>query len=211
MSSVKKYGPTWRIRWDAGVKPDSKRLQRSKGGFKTKREAEAALKLRLAEVARGQVVDVSKLRTADFLMSWLASRRNIRSSTRRSYEGHIRVHLIPHIGHIPLPSLRADHLDAMYAALLAEVPGRQTLGIATVRRVHATLRTALNTAVRRRILPYSPAGQVELDAEPVRERAVWTPADLDSFLTAAARDRLGAAYHLLAMTGMRRGECCGLR
>ncbi len=211
MSSVKKYGPTWRIRWDAGVKPDGKRLQRSKAGFKTKKEAEAALQLRLNEAALGQVVDVSKLKTADFLLSWLESRRNIRSSTRRSYEGHIRVHLLPHIGHIPLPSLRANHLDAMYSALLAKAPGRRTPSIATVRRVHATLRTALNSAVRRRLLPYSPASQVELEAEPVREREVWTPAELDVFLTGVAQDRLGAAYHLLAMTGMRRGECCGLR
>lgn len=76
--------------------------------------------------------------------------------------------------------------------------------------MHATLRTALNSAYRRRLIPYNPAGQVELDAEPTREREVWTPAELATFLAVAAADRLGAAYHLLAMTGMRRGECCGL-
>lgn len=39
---------------------------------------------------------------------------------------------------------------------------------------------------------------------------MWTPAELATFLAVAAADRLGAADHLLAMTGMRRGECCGL-
>jgi integrase len=142
--------------------------------------------------------------------SWLDSKRSIRASTHRSYEGHIRVHIIPHIGAIPLASLRADHLDAMYASIRAGVQ-RPSPGIATIRRVHATLRTALNGAYRRRLIPYNPAGQVELDAEPVRERDVWTPSQLATFLAHASGDRLGAALHLIAFTGIRRGECCGLR
>lgn len=207
--SVKRYGPTWRIRWDVGVGADGKRVQRSRAGYATRKDAEKALKERLAEVERGQLLDVSKLTVADYLTGWLESKRNIRSSTRRSYEGHIRVHVIPHIGQVPLPSLRADHLDAMYAAIRNGSSGKAP-GIATVRRVHATLRTALNAAYRRRLIPYNPAGQVELDPEPVRERDVWTPSQLSQFLDVASQDRLGAAYQVLAMTGMRRGECCGL-
>ena len=38
--TVEKYGNTWRIRYEAGLKPDGKRDQRSKAGFKTKREAQ---------------------------------------------------------------------------------------------------------------------------------------------------------------------------
>jgi hypothetical protein len=147
--SVKRYGPTWRIRWDAGTKPDGTRIQRSKGGFATRKDAEKALKIKLSEVERGQVLDVSKVTVGAYLTGWLESKRNIRPSTRRSYEGHIRVHVVPHIGQVPLLLLRADHLDAMYAAIL-EGALRPAPGIATVRRVHATLRTGLNAAYRRR-------------------------------------------------------------
>ena len=111
--SVKKYGPTWRLRWEAGTKPDGTRRQRSKGGYTTKKDAEKALREREAEVARGLVFDPSTVTVADYLNGWLDSKRSIRCSTRRSYEGHIRVHIIPQIGQVTLLALRADHLDAM--------------------------------------------------------------------------------------------------
>lgn len=206
-AAPKKYGPTWRIRWDAGIKPDGSRRQLSEGGFKTKREAELALRERLDEVERGMALDSRKMRVEDYLAQWLESKRSIRSSTRRAYEGHVRVHLNPHIGKIPLRSLRAEHLDSMYSAIRTS---DRPPSVATMRRIHATLRGALNTAFKRRLIPFNPANQVELPPEPLAERAVWSFAEVDAFLTLAKRDRLGAAYHLLATTGMRRGECCGL-
>jgi integrase len=208
--SVKRYGPTWRIRWDAGTNADGSRRQRSKAGYPTRKDAETALRQRMEEVRRGQVLDAGKITVGEFLDGWLESKRNIRASTYRSYEGHIRVHVTPHIGSIHLAALRADHLDAMYASIRSGTL-RPAPSIATIHRVHATLRTALNSAYRRRLIPYNPAGQVELDAEPVRERDIWTPSQLSTFLQHATGDRLGAALHLIAFTGIRRGECCGLR
>lgn len=39
----------------------------------------------------------------------------------------------------------------------------------------------------------------------------WTPAELAVFLTAAAEDERFPLYRLTGMTGLRRGEVCGLR
>lgn len=208
--SVKKYGPTYRIRWDAGEKPNGSRYQRSKGGFLTKRAAEEALREQLELVRQGLSLDASKITIGEFLTSWLASKADVRETTRRSYAGHIRVYLIPHIGSVPLRSLRADHLDRMYEQIRLGAL-RPAPGPATVRRVHATLRTALNDAYKRRFISFSPAGQVGLPQEPTRQRAIWTPAELSTFLVSCRDDRLGPAFRLIAMTGLRRGECCGLR
>ena len=41
--------------------------------------------------------------------------------------------------------------------------------------------------------------------------AVWTPAQTAAFLNAIRGHRLYAAYHLIALRGLRRGEACGLR
>jgi integrase len=41
--------------------------------------------------------------------------------------------------------------------------------------------------------------------------AVWTPAQTAAFLDAIAGHPLSAAFHLIAMRGLRRGEACGLR
>lgn len=209
-AAPKKYGSTWRIRWDAGIKPDGTRKQLSAAGFKSKKDAEHALRERLDEVERGMAFDTRKVTVEQYLAQWLESKRGIRASTARAYEGHIRVHLNPHIGKLSLFALRADHLDALYTAIRQSEGGRAP-SIATTRRVHATLRAALNSALKRRLIPFNPANQVELPREPVAERAVWSFSQVNAFLAAAKDDRLGAAYHLLAMTGMRRGECCGLK
>lgn len=48
-----------------------------------------------------------------------------------------------------------------------------------------------------------------LKAEPL-EHAVWTADQLSSLLEATASDALSPMWHLIAMTGMRRREVCGL-
>jgi integrase len=44
-----------------------------------------------------------------------------------------------------------------------------------------------------------------------REMKTWTAEQLEAFLTFTAEDRLHALWQLLALTGMRRSEACGLR
>ena len=208
--TVEKYGTSWRIRYEAGVLPNGKRDQRSKAGFPTKREAQEALHEALEQIRRGVVADVRRLTVERYLTDWLEGKRKLRPSTRRSYESHIRVYLIPALGHLKLSALRADHLDAMYAAI-RRGDTRKAPSAATVRRVHATVSSALTTAYRRRLISHNPAGQVELETAPRNVRAVWTPVQLAAFLRHASGDRLGAAYHLVGSTGLRRGELCGLR
>jgi integrase len=208
--TVEKYGNSWRIRYEVGLKPNGKRDQRSKAGFKTKREAQEALSEALEQVRRGAVADVRGLTVGTYLTSWLDGKRKLRPSTRRAYESHIRVYLVPTIGHVRLSALRADHLDAMYETIRSGAL-RKAPSAATIRRLHATLHSALATAYKRRLIAHNPAGQVELEAAPRNARAVWSPSDLATFLQHVAADRLGAAYHLVAATGLRRGELCGLR
>ena len=51
---------------------------------------------------------------------WLAGRRTIRKSTRRSYEAHVRLYLKPHLGHLPIDRLRVVHIAAMFDAIDAD-------------------------------------------------------------------------------------------
>jgi len=134
------------------------------------------------------------------------SKRKLRPSTRRAYESHIRVYLVPTIGHLRQSALRADHLDAMYETVRSGGL-RKPPSAATVRRLHATLHSALATAYKRRLITHNPAGQVELEPAPRNGRSVWTPSELATFLQHAADDRLGAAYHRVAATGLRGGSC----
>lgn len=80
-------------------------------------------------------------------------------------------------------------------------------------RVFATLRAALNSAVRRRELARNPCDQVEtVPATRVQRVDVpWTLAQLTAFLGEIVGERLAALFALAVMSGMRRGELCGLR
>lgn len=208
--TVQKYGSSWRIRYDAGYHPDGRRRQVSKGGFRTRREAEEALTEVRERVRTGVFTDAGKLTVAAYLDQWLAGKAKLRPSSARSYESHVRIYLKPLIGQLRLADLRATHLDAMYAQIRSAPRGRP-LSPTTIRRVHATLHSALESAYRRRLIGLNPAGQVELVPVTTTHRQIWTPTQLASFLDHAAGDRLYALYHLVAFTGLRRGEACGIR
>jgi integrase len=148
----------------------------------------------------------------DYLTSWLAGRRALRPSTRLAYEIHLRKHLEPHLGDIPLALLSLDDIERMYLAL-AVTRGRdgQLLTAATIRRIHATLMSALTSAVRRGVLERNPAEHVEPPRAIAPRMRVWTADQLAPFLDVAGRDSSQPLFLLLALTGVRRGEAIGLR
>ncbi len=100
----------------------------------------------------------------------------------------------------------------MFDAIVAGNPGRERpVGPTTPHRIRASLRAALNGAMRQRLLNLNVAALVEL---PTAERPavrVWSGEQLGAFLDASADDRLAALYHVIAYLGLRRGEACGLR
>ena len=119
-------------------------------------------------------------------------------------------YLVPHLGQIRLLELRAHHLDRMYANITVGLRGRP-LSPSTIRRIHGVLRSALNTAVKRRLTPYNPAEHIEFAPENPKRPKPWTPEQSQAFLQHVAEDRLANLYHLMLVTGMRRGETVGLR
>jgi integrase len=187
-----------------------KRRQLKRGGFATKAAAEAALDDVRRRLGTGFEID-DKETVGQWLESWFEGKRMLRATTARNYRGHITTYLLPHLGDIPLEKLRASHISLMYRDIEASnVSRRQPVGPTTMRRIHATLRAALNAAVRQQRLTINPAVHVEL-LPPTRPRVrPWEPAELGTFLDFAAADRLGALYELIAMTGLRRGEAIGL-
>jgi integrase len=127
----------------------------------------------------------------------------LRPTTERSYRRHLRDHLVPQLGRLRLRDLRPGHVEAMLRTVHA--------GPSTVRRVHATLRSALSDAKRRRLVSYNAAVDVALPKAARPKVQPWEPAELGRFLDHAAGDRLGVLYEVMAATGLRRGEACGLR
>ncbi|MCW2601690.1 MAG: Integrase [Frankiales bacterium] len=215
---------TWLYRVDLGPGPDAngiyqKRRPMYKSGFRTKREAQEALDRVRASKADGATFGLSRLTVAQYLEAWLAEKVEsgaLAPATARSYRAHLDLYFVPMLGDRLLIELRAEHIAAMYAAIRAGNAARkkakkQEVGPATIRRIHATLSSALNSAVKRRTIPYNPAVHVDLPKVSRPKVSPWQPAELGRFLDFAATDRLGAMFEVMAFAGLRRGEAVGLR
>ncbi len=125
-----------------------------------------------------------------------------------------RRYIKPHLGDVMLTKLTPLHLERLYRTLMAEGgKNGRPLSPKTVLRVHRVIRKAIGDAERKGILQRNVARLADKPsiAQLDTERPAWTPEELRTFLAAAESDELFALYRLAALTGMRRGELCGLR
>lgn len=125
----------------------------------------------------------------------------------------MKVHLVPALGSVRLQRLSGDLLTALYADLLEH--GRRdgkALSPRSVRYLHAIIRRALSDARRWGLVVRNVADQAD-PPRPDRNREamrVWSAGQVRTFLEHVRHDRLYGLWLLLATTGMRRGEACGL-
>lgn len=208
----KPYG-SYIVVHDAPRAEDGRRRQVSKS-FGTKREAEAYLASATKAVHDGSYVAESKITTAQYLRDWIKTKAEAerRATTLRSYQGHLDQYLIPALGAVPLKALRHTHVQRMVSDILAGNASRpRPVGPATMRRIMATLNSAMNAAVKARLIRHNPAQFVELAAGERPAVTVWAPEQVGQFLDAIQGERLAAYFHLVAYAGLRRGEGLGLR
>ncbi len=210
LNCPKKHG-SWSYIADVGVDPvTGKRKQDKRGGFPTQDAAQEALTELLARVARNEYVPDARITVGEWLTAWIDEREQTgrnRPSTIEAYRSHIRLYLVPKLGRIKLRELRAGHVQKLVNELQ---DGRKG---ATVQRIHATLCSALATAVKRGLIASNPASRalMELPEAPRPKVSVWEPQELGAFLDAVAAHPLAALFELISATGLRRGEALGLR
>jgi hypothetical protein len=126
--------------------PSGQRRRVRRGGFASRSAAVAALEA-LGGPAAGPVRGMT---SGEWLQRWLASRVSLRASTSRGYAAHVRGYLVPYLGGIPLAELSPGDVQAMFTAIIrGEAALGHPVSAATLRRIHATLRAALNGAVAR--------------------------------------------------------------
>jgi integrase len=131
---------------------------------------------------------------------------SLRPSTYEGYKLDVR-RVTERIGERRLQSLTPAMLTRLYGELGEHLAPR------TVRGVHTVLRHALADAVDWQQLPRNPADRAKppslASIEDMLPRT-WSASELDRFLGHIAADRLAAAWRVLALTGLRRGELLGL-
>jgi Arm DNA-binding domain/Phage integrase, N-terminal SAM-like domain len=195
--SVRKRGSTWT--WYLDVDPNpltGRRRQQTKGGFKTRKECEAALRQAIADQRGGTLAKPSQRTIAGFLVDeWLpAVKPKLRASTWASYRTNTNAHVVPVLGEVKLQGLSPTQLNLFYAHLLEDGRRRGGGGLSpkTVRNIHVMLHRALKDAVRWGYLPRNAADAVDPPVGRSAERHVWTPDQLGAFLEHVRADRLYA-------------------
>jgi integrase len=224
---TRKRGRSWTALWDGPVKvdPDTgaiKRSQKSKGGFRTQKEAQAFLNETLPRVAAGTYIEASAEPLLSFMLGWLnriESNAEVKSGTSARYRQLVRQYIEPRdIGSVPLGRLTPTQISGLYAELERcsdpkckhEAPEKCTgLAAGTRRLLHAALRRALNDAVGLELLTRNPAARIKAPRVADTRVTSWTAGELRRFLAHVEHDRLSALWRLAATTGMRRGELLG--
>lgn len=211
--AVARYDSGWGYRVEGPPDPATgKRRQHWKQGFRTKREAEDALKAFIAESQKGPLVDRSKATLGEYLDEWVELQADrLRPSTLHSYRVVIaRINATAR--RVKLQALTPLEIEKLYKAL-GESGGRDGRGLApkTVKNTHVVLRKALADAERLGLVARNAAGAARAPTIVRREHRTWSSEELREFLNALKGERLRPAFVLLGTTGMRRGEVLGLR
>ncbi|MEX2324056.1 MAG: site-specific integrase [Acidimicrobiia bacterium] len=197
---------------------DGKRRQKWHGAFATRREAEAARAKIIHDMNLGIYVEPSSLTLSGWVRDhWLPTMRSrVKPSTFDSYRRNLELHVLPRLGGLRLSRLTPVMLNGIYADLLTDghLKADRGLSAKTARYIHTILHKALADAVDAGLVAVNVAARAKPPrprSAPASEIKAWKPAELRAFLEMVEGHRLEAAWHLIAMTGMRRGEVLGLR
>ncbi|MEK4773433.1 Arm DNA-binding domain-containing protein [Bacillus sp. FSL M8-0139] len=166
MASFRKRNNKWeyRIRY----KEMGKYKETSKGGFKTKKEAQLAAAKVEAQLAKGMNVSNKQLTFNDYMYDWLETYKKdiVSPRTYKAYEKNIRLYILPTFGSIKLQDLTRVHYQKFINTLL------QKFSKKTVELIHITMHNALETAITElEILSRNPTNKVRMKEQQVTNKS----------------------------------------
>ena len=210
---IKRGSRTWLVRIFVGRHPETgKRRYTSKTIRGTKKDAQAYLNAKLREKDLGTFVEPSSATLNEYLDRWLedAARAKLRERTYKEYEAVLRRYVRARMGEMKLKDVKALTIQSLYSELV-----EGGLGAPSIRKLHVVLSSSLDQAVRWGMLPFNPAGSVQVprSRRGPRERQirVLSPQEAKFFLEAARGTRHGVLFSFAMATGMRPGEYLALQ
>ncbi|MDM8365925.1 tyrosine-type recombinase/integrase [Bacillus thuringiensis] len=214
MASFRKRNDKWeyRIRY----KEMGKYKETSKGGFKTKKEAQLAAAKIEEKLVNGSNIQDGKITFNEYLYEWLNvfKKGNVAPRTYMVYEKNIRLHILPVFGELKLKDLTRIKYQKFINNLLEKYSKK------TVETINVTMHHALDTAVNELgILEKNPTTKIKVRTTRVSSKnddiKCYDIDELHQFLTYILNEKGGFKYFSLFMflsrTGLRIGECLALQ
>lgn len=196
---------SWEIQVFLGRDANGTRKRKTETVRGKKADAQRRLREILSELDRGITPPKTKYKLGEWLDEWLQEKiiPNRRQKTIDRYEGIIRLHIKPALGHVGLAQLSPMHIQSLESRLLGE--GMAPKGVQTV---HHVLSGAAKHALKMELISRDPVTLVSPPATAKKE--AYSPAvdEVLALLALAEQEEnpLWPFIHLIAFTGMRRGE-----
>ena len=134
------------------------------------------------------------------------------------YRGYADNHIKPYIGKKTLTSVTTTDIQRLYNKLKREgrIASREKYGEglagSTVRSVHMLLHEAMDGAVKEGLIPFNPTEAATIPKNEKTEKTILLESQIETFMQALDGDEIWHDFFYTAiMTGMRRGEICGLK
>ncbi|MEK4418260.1 site-specific integrase [Bacillus sp. FSL K6-0268] len=214
MASFRKRNDKWeyRIRY----KEMGKYKETSKGGFKTKKEAQLAAAKIEEKFANGVDVNNHNITFNDYMYEWLDTYKKgtVSERTYIIYRKNIRLFILPTFGNLKLKDLTRVKYQKFINSLL------KTRSKQTVSLINATMHNALEIAVNElEILTKNPTNKICIKEHNIIDKRseikCFDIDELKSFLDYVLNEQATFKYYSLFMflsrTGLRIGECLALQ
>ena len=212
--STRKRGNTWSYYFNIGV-VDGKTKKKEKGGFRTKAEAEAALRQAIKEFeACGEVFEATELSIKDYLNYWFNNyvKVNCKLGTQRYYRQILDTHVIPYFSEYKLKQLKPSALQKFLNYKMMNGFSKNSVG-----NFYGVLSGALKYAVYPcHYIKENPMTYVTMPKydEKVKEAADLKIITLEEFDRIIKRFPQGSSFYIPLQiafhTGMRGGEVAAL-
>ena len=211
----------WEGRYVAGRDPDTGKMIMKNVLGKTQAEVKEKLRKAIDNSKRLDFTKEGKYTVGQWLDEWFEAyaKVKVRPSSHQAYKGYIENHIKPNIGDIPIEKLTALTLQKFYKKLLTEgrverkESEKQLKGLSakTVRNINQVISSAMDMAVKHRLILSNPTDGCELPKVEHKEMRTIHAEQLSAFLREAKASGVYELYYLDLATGLRRGELLGLK
>ena len=191
---------------------NGKRKTIKERGFTGKTAAREAERLARVEWDKGTYIDpLGKLTVGSFMLQWLEDEQDISPETRETNQSHLKVHIIPQIGNMPLQKFTVHDIKDFVKHLQKE---DTELAEGTIKKIYNLLQTAFASATIEKLINLNPFDLMDKSCNIPKVNKVnhdyWTKEEVKQFFSRLDH-RLNIMFILAIYTGMRRGEIIGLR
>jgi integrase len=205
--SIRKRGNKYSYTVDIGRDSvTGKRKQKTKSGFKTKKEAQAALAKIINEVESGEFNDTDKTTLIAFAEDFFETqvKPNLRKATQYNYTRTISLLGEHKIGRCNLSDVNAMHVQSFLKYLQDKGYGN-----GTIKAFFSNLKAMLNKAHEWGLIKSNP-GLVKTPRAKKQSDKAWTYEQAMHFLDKVKGENYYLIYLLTLFTGLRRGEVLGI-